>query len=293
MENKNQEIYENSALSETVPDELLEHATPNNPPWNILHGIGLWIVSVMLIAIVPVFFLIPYIFQQQIDINDSAVLSKFFTTDQTALMLQIAAIIPAHLLTLVLAWFIVTKFNKYSFTKTLGWNWGGYKWWQIALGTITILLSVLLVANITTYQFGTRTNAFMELIKSSRNIVFLVAFMATFTAPIVEEVVYRGVFYSAVQKSLNIPIAVISTTLIFAMVHYPQYWGDPATIITLTFLSLVLTMVRVWTNNLLPCIFLHFVFNGIQSLVLIFEPYLPKSISPDLAPVESFIMLFK
>jgi membrane protease YdiL (CAAX protease family) len=39
-------------------------------------------------------------------------------------------------------------------------------------------------------------------------------------------------------------------------------------------LSLALTLIRARTGNLLPCIVLHTVFNGIQSLLLILQPYI-------------------
>ncbi len=61
-------------------------------------------------------------------------------------------------------------------------------------------------------------------------------------------------------------------TLLFAIVHVPQYWGSPATIVLICILSLVLTLIRVQTGNLLPCIIMHTIFNGIQSVVLLIQP---------------------
>ncbi len=292
MEKINQETIEHSALGETVPDELLKYPSPNNPPWNTPVAIGLWFFSVVLVLFVPVLFAMPYILSLGIDLSNPKVLTDISTSDPTAVLLQIGAIIPAHILTLIAAYFVVTKFRKYSFKEMLGWEWGGYKWWH----TIVLILAVFAVAALTNAIFGSRDNDLMKILRSSRYVVFLVAFMATFSAPIVEEVVYRGVLYSAFQRSTNIPMAVILVTAVFALVHYPQYWGDPATIITLTFLSLLLTLVRVWTNSLLPCIFFHFIFNGIQSVLLILEPYLPKALNPtgiEPTAVEGFFHLLK
>jgi membrane protease YdiL (CAAX protease family) len=103
------------------------------------------------------------------------------------------------------------------------------------------------------------------------------AFLATFTAPFVEEVVYRGVRYSAFQRTFGVVLAVISVTVLFAAVHVPQYYPSYVTIALLTFLSLILTLVRVRTRNLLPCVVLHFMFNAIQSFSLVLEPYLPQN----------------
>jgi hypothetical protein len=35
-----------------------------------------------------------------------------------------------------------------------------------------------------------------------------------------------------------------------------------------------LTFIRARTGRLLPCFVIHLVFNGIQSLIIVFEPYL-------------------
>jgi len=50
--------------------------------------------------------------------------------------------------------------------------------------------------------------------------------------------------------------------------------GRTRVIISITLLSVVLTGIRARTGRLLPCFVIHFVFNGIQSLIIVFEPYL-------------------
>ena len=119
----------------------------------------------------------------------------------------------------------------------------------------------------------------------------MVAFMATFTAPLVEEVVYRGILYSALQRSVGVSTAIGITTLLFALVHLPQYYPSVSTMILLTLLSLVLTLVRVKTHNLLPCVILHTIFNAVQSLALIAQSYVnPDGTADDaVAAVINFI----
>jgi uncharacterized protein len=102
--------------------------------------------------------------------------------------------------------------------------------------------------------------------------------MATFTAPLVEEVIYRGILFSAFRKHLGATFAIALTTVLFAAVHVPQYYPDAATILTILVLSLVLTLIREKTGNLLPCIVLHTIFNGSQSILLILQPYLESLI---------------
>lgn len=258
---------------------------PDNPPWNSLEALGFWIFSVFLIGVFPVLFLFPYLWSQNVSFSDP---QAFQTAAKApfAVLLQIAAVIPAHILTVLLGWLIVTRFNRYSFTKMLGWHWGGLGFGQWFLIMSGLLITVFAVAVGMSQLFGEQDNELLKVLRSSRYAVFLVAFMATVSAPFVEEVVYRGVLYSALQRTFNVPAAVVLVTFVFALVHFPQYWGDYATLTTLTFLSLLITLIRVKTGSLLPCILFHFLINGIQSLILILQPYLPDTL--DVTNVEGF-----
>ncbi|MFL6373543.1 MAG: CPBP family intramembrane glutamic endopeptidase [Pyrinomonadaceae bacterium] len=244
-------------------------AGPNNPPWGALAGIGVWIGSVMCILVVPAIFLLPYLALHKPRILDSERLVEFAKTDPTAVLLQIGAILPAHLLTVLIAWLVVTKVRKYNFREMLGWETGGWRMWASFGGVLAIFFGVsVLVAQVSPEQ----DNDLLKILRSSREAVYIIAFIATFTAPFVEEVVYRGVLYSAFQRSIGVPGAFLLTTFLFAVVHVPQYWPSYSTIFLLTLLSLILTTIRVKTNNLLPCIIFHTIFNGLQSISLIFEP---------------------
>jgi len=267
--------------------------SPDNPPWNGWVAIGYWILSVLFIVAVPAVFLFPYILSQHFDLTDRETLNKFIFSDPTAIVLQLAPVILAHILTLAAGWFIVTRARRYSFRTTLGWHMDGFRIWHAIVLTVAFYLFGFLMTSV----FGKVDNDFEKLIEASRVAVYLVAILATFTAPLVEEVVYRGVLYSAFQRKFGLAASVIFVTLLFTIVHVPQYSvngvPDYASVITLLVLSLVLTLIRAKTGNLLPCIVLHTVFNGIQSLFLILEPFLPSSdtTTPD---VQGFIQhLFK
>ncbi len=269
------ESWQNTPLSEQTP-------TPDNPPWNGWTAVGVWVLSVLAIIIFPGIFVLPYILSVAGQFENQTLLVDFATNDPTAIFLQIIAIIPAHAFTLLAAWFVVTKMRKYSFRQTLGWESGGFKWWYY----IAILVVFFAFAALVGTYFPPQDTQLDRILKSSRAVVYVVAFMATFTAPLVEEVVYRGVLYSAFQRRFGIPVSVILVTTIFAAVHVPQYMESLPTIFILVVLSLILTLIRVKTNNLLPCIILHTIFNGVQSAGLILAPYFPETIpAPDAAMI--------
>jgi membrane protease YdiL (CAAX protease family) len=257
--------------------------TPNNPPWGGWAAIGIWFLSVLLIFVVPSLFLIPYLFAKGLDLHDRQLLLDFMFNDPTAVVLQLAPVILVHLLTLAAAWAVVTKANRYRFRDTLGWQLNGFRLWHAAaLTAVFYVVGVLL-----TLAFGHVENEFDKLIAGSRVAVYFVIFLAVVTAPLVEEVVYRGLLYSAFQRTFGVTASVIVVTLLFTLVHVPQYSQnnvpDIASIVTLLLLSLTLTIVRVATGNLLPCIILHTFFNGVQSIFLLLEPYV-KTLAPTSNP---------
>lgn len=270
-EETNNPEYEVPLLKETIEKpQSFTHVTPDNPPWNSGAAFGVWLASVVLIMILPNLFVLPYLIQKGIKGMDSAQLAEFLQKDPTAIIINVIAIIPAHILTLVLAWVVVTRYKKFSFRETLGWGWGGFSWWNY----LVILAGFFVVAAIVSNFLPEQENDLLRILRSSRVTVYIVAFMATFTAPIVEEVIYRGILYSAFQRTFGVITAVIVVTALFALVHVPQYYPSYSTILLICLLSLILTLVRVKTRNLLPCIILHTLFNGFQSMILILEPFL-------------------
>lgn len=246
--------------------------SPDNPPWNSGIAFLAWLASVALIVILPVIGIVIYIFANGLPFSDQEKLVEVLKNDINASILQIVAIIPAHLLTLLMAWAIVTQFNKYSFREMLGWKFNNFRIWHI----IVVVAAIFALAAALTTYFGEQENEMLRILKSSRTAVILVAILATFTAPVVEEVIYRGIMYSAFQKTIGNWGAILLVTFLFAIVHVPQYLPDFVAISIICLLSLILTLIRSWTGNLLPCIILHFVFNGIQSVLLILEPYISK-----------------
>ncbi len=269
MQNFNQQPIEN--FSENQPQEILvnDTPTPDNPTWNWITAFGVWLASIVFLVL-PSILVVFYAIAKNVDIGNTENLREFLLNDPTAILIQIILVIPAHALTLTLAWVVITKFNKFSFREALGWKWGGFRFWHIAV----ILVVFFLLAAALTALIGEQDNELMRILRSSRSAVYIVAFLATFSAPIVEEVIYRGIIYSAFYKAFGVVTAVIAASTLFAGVHFLQYNGDITALIMICLLSLVLTLIRARTGNLLPCIVLHTVFNGIQSLLLILQPYI-------------------
>lgn len=258
---------------------------PDNPPWGLLAGLLTWAGSVLLLFAMSFLLLIPYaITSFKGDRADTQALAEFLTTDKTAILLQILSAIPAHLLTLLVAWAVVTRFGKRPFWQALGWTWGrkmGF-WTSAGLALVLYAVGIALVL-----LFGRQKTQLDLIVESSRAASYSIAFLAVFTAPIAEEVVYRGVLYSSLQKKIGVQGAIVGVMALFTLVHVPQYWPNYGVLAAVGLLSLALTLVRAYTRRLLPCFVIHLIFNGVQSLLIVLEPYINQFIpntDPTTAP---------
>lgn len=256
---------------------------PDNPPWNVLTAVLTWIGSVVLLfgmSAVSLVFIMLY-FSSKYGSVQSEQLRQLLTTDKVAVLLQVIAVIPAHLLTLGLAWAVVTNLGKRPFWQTLGWRWNrGLGFWS----SCGIAVTLLIFGGLLTRYYGGEPTDIDQIISNSTASRLVLAFLATATAPIVEELIYRGVLYSALQRAIGVAWAVVGVTILFASVHVAQYYNNISVIAAIGVLSLTLTLVRAYTKSLLPCFVIHLIFNGLQSLYIILQPYITK---PEALPPQS------
>jgi membrane protease YdiL (CAAX protease family) len=240
---------------------------PDNPPWGLPAAIGVLVASLALLVFVPVFIVVPYVFWRGVNLQT---LGEFLQTDKTAIVLSIIATLPAHLLTLALTWMVVTGIGKRPFWRTLGWSWtprlGLWSSVGIAIGLYVLGIIIFRI-------FGDQETALVRLINSSAAARYSIVVMATLTAPLVEEVVYRGVLYPALQRRVGMLWGVAGVMIVFALIHVPQYYPSFGAISTIGVLSLSLTLLRAYTGRLLPCVVVHTIFNGLASVAILLEPY--------------------
>lgn len=92
--------------------------------------------------------------------------------------------------------------------------------------------------------------------------------MAVLLAPLLEEIIFRGIFFPALAASWGRWPAILSTSLLFGASHF-HVVSFPA----LTGLGILLCLVYDRTGKLSYPIALHIVFNGLTCLVILLERY--------------------
>jgi uncharacterized protein len=184
-------------------------------------------------------------------------------------ILTLAVTLMMQLAGFVAAWLVVTRFRRRPFWRSLGWGWIPQFKMVHAIGLAFLMLGVAVLLE----RFLPHKETDLEkFLKMGMEIRIMVATLAVLTAPLIEEIVYRGVIYSSVEGWMGKGAAVTIVTLLFALVHAPQYWGSFAALAAILSLSFVLTLLRAWTGKLLPCVATHLVYNGIQAAILLLAP---------------------
>src|SRR4051812_38066939 len=146
-------------------------------------------MSFVFMLVTQMGFLIGYLLYRGVNL---AAVAEVVTKDPAAIFVAVLSIIPAHALTLGLAWLLVTGVGKRPFLGMLGWDWGrGLSLLRsnvLAFALLSGLAVVLLVVGLIVIHFTGNPETELDLlIKSSRSTALATAFLATVSAPFVEE----------------------------------------------------------------------------------------------------------
>jgi membrane protease YdiL (CAAX protease family) len=298
--------------------------------WGVGTGLLTWGVSVALLFGTQIIAIIIYF---AIQISRTGSMPKTVQIDWLLAMLSIGAAIPAHLLTLAFCWFVVTRRGQQPFWQSMGWGWHPQFKWIHAVALAGLMMGVaILFSKILPHQ----ETDLEKILKLGTSVRVLTALLAVLSAPLVEEIVYRGVLFVGVKNGTIRQVSILfgggigfivaglylrpfeaiglkkfligcliggvvaiavwyiselaavkafipsigkdgtmllfgitDVSLLFALVHVPQYWGSWAAISTIVLLSLVLTVLRAATGSILPGVATHFFYNGVQSISLL------------------------
>ena len=267
------------------PPEL-RPSTPLQPPpetewisaWReVTISIGVWIASIVTLLIVPIVFAIPYLVFRIAKFGPPT--AEALSTDKGLIFFSVAGVLPTHMLTVVFVWLVVTNGGRRPFWKNIQMDWP-----KNYSPTVVTLLSVLaatllyLIAIGITSFYGERKTDLDLLIESSIYTRMATAFVAVFTAPLAEELIYRGLLYRALERAAGMGVAIALVSLFFAGVHVFQYRNNIAVILAITLLSITLTVTRAITGKVLPGFIIHLVFNGIQSVLIVLTGFMGKDI---------------
>lgn len=176
---------ENAPLAENqFAPANFARVTPPPTQWGVGLGVLTWFASVFFLFACQLVALIFYVVKTGGPPANGQM-------DWLLAMLSVASAIPAHLLTVLFCWFVVTGRGQ-GFWQALGWGWHPQFKWVHATALAFLMLGVAaLCAKFLPHQ----ETELEKILKMGQGIRILTAIMAVLSAPLVEEIVYRGVLF--------------------------------------------------------------------------------------------------
>ncbi|MDN3454063.1 MULTISPECIES: CPBP family intramembrane glutamic endopeptidase [unclassified Psychrobacter] len=139
---------------------------------------------------------------------------------------------------------------------------------SVGMRVLGLLLVFMIASQALTYMLDMTPLVFVDPLYQSVSSVWLLVFAIVVVAPIYEEVVFRGILWSAITEQFTAPsysenhgaiVASMVTSLIFAVIHVQYGIYEISTIVVL---ALIFCYARIKSGSLLLPIVLHIVNNG-------------------------------
>lgn len=272
---------EEQAEPPAIPAAAPVQPTPKPEWWAAWIDVGIavaaWIVSVIFLLFVPVIYALPYMIYRVI--KTGAPSPEALASDKMLIFFSVAGILPTHLLTFVVVWAIVSYAGRRPFWKNIEFDWPpNSSHAMTTVVSVALALVLFSLAFLITSFYGERKTDLDLMIESSIYTRIATAFVAVVTAPLVEELIYRGLLYKALEKAAGVAVSIAVVSLLFAGVHVFQYRNNLAVIAVITLLSITLTVARAVSGKVLPAFIIHLVFNGIQSVLIVLSGFIDKDI---------------
>lgn len=110
-----------------------------------------------------------------------------------------------------------------------------------------------------------------KLVKDKPYLMLIFAFLLIVLVPFIEEVLFRGFLQNRLKKSFGVKVAIILTSMIFALFHFSasQSWGNLELMISLFLLACFLGYLYERQQSIWAPVVLHGTFNAISVIAIL------------------------
>ena len=232
----------------------MKETSRNDVPWGWLTAIGLPIAHVVIQIVLGLVV---------VSLLSVVLLATSHFSQDTLLQFATSGVVTGTIgalggvMSLALIYAVVTRLRKRPFRATIGLV-GNGRIWPAAFGavilggamdTVTLALHKPIVPDV-----------LQPLFTGASSVVAMVVF-AVIVTPLVEELLFRGVLFPVVARSLNTIWAVILVSVLFGLAHVVTYGPDAYSIVQSLVAGLYLTWLRARTRSLVPSIAAHTALN--------------------------------
>ncbi len=154
--------------------------------------------------------------------------------------------------------------RPWPFWRTIGWRDFRQHGVPRAAGYLLFALGGMVLAVVVqlgSIFFQTKAKLPIEALFHNRRGILVLMAVGILLAPAVEETIFRGFLYPVLARSLGVAGGILTTGLLFGLMHAPQLWGGWGQIGLLIVVGIVLTYARARTGSVVASWLLHVGYN--------------------------------
>ncbi len=173
-----------------------------------------------------------------------------------------------HCFLLGFIYLLVVSRQEMRFWKALAWR------IPARARSIQLLFGGLALAAVVRYTptlLPERGSFPLERMFATPQAAYAVAAFAILIAPLMEEIIFRGILFVMFESLVGIRFAVLATALLFAGLHVPEYWGAWHHILMITLVGLAFSVARGLSGSLATSYILHLAYNSALIVILFIE----------------------
>jgi membrane protease YdiL (CAAX protease family) len=143
------------------------------------------------------------------------------------------------------------------------------------LGFVVFGFAIALIVESLSLRFGNQARLPVQALFQDRRVALALMAMSVLVAPVFEETIFRGYIYPVVARSWGVAVGVLSTGILFGLLHAPQLWGGWLQIGELVAVGILFTYARAMTRTVLASFLLHVSYNFFVSFgIVLVSPWL-------------------
>ena len=252
----------NAGAGPDVPESgqaarLAPIATPAAPAfpawsaWDLLAVLGFAFVCVFVFSVAALFIARALPGYRDMSLPDLA--AKLKTNTRVAVGAQAAAY-PFVLLGIFV---MVRSRAQQRFREAIHWNWPGFSAPFLFVSGIVLAVAIEALSRFLPIPKSLPVDSYFNDATSA----YLMAAFGTTLAPLLEELVFRGMLYPLLRRPFGLIIAIAVTAAAFAAIHGAQLGYAWAPILSIFVVGVVFTVVRVRTDSVASSFVVHCGYN--------------------------------
>lgn len=150
----------------------------------------------------------------------------------------------------------------------------GFRWIDLPLGLATGIVAILLilggsvlVAALTGLKLQSTAGNLLLGVQVRAPLFFVLLVATALVAPAVEELLFRGMWFAALDRRFGVVVGIVGSSALFAIAHF-----EPVRVLGLFGCGLLFAIVRWRTGRLTPSFVAHVMINTLSSVSVLFVP---------------------